>query len=216
MTNPIDVLNKIHSSMFMKQMEVDIDEDTDLSFNDVPDVGEDDEEYKTNMKIPSIVEQDEEEDPNEKKPEPTNSENPEETPPQEDQPAEEPPPEDPEMSGEEGVPQEETDLGEEGESSPEEIGRVFELKKIYSRLTSIESYLSDSSDLTLLKLRNYVSQAIELFEILIANIKSFMVNIDEIIIIYYKFIEIIYGLLNKYYEERDKELEDKGGVSKFN
>ena len=214
MTNPIDVLNKIHSSMFMKQMEVDIDEDTELSFNDLPNV-DDDEEYKTNMRIPSVNEQ-EEEDPDKKKPEPTNSENPEEPPPQEDQPAEEPPPEDPEMSGEEGVPQEETDLGEEGESSPEEIGRVFELKKIYSRLTSIESYLSDSSDLTLLQLRNYVSQAIELFEILIANIKSFMVNIDEIIIIYYKFIEIIYGLLNKYYEERDKELEDKGGVSKFN
>jgi len=123
-----------------------------------------------------------------------------------------------EGGGEEGMPPEGQEMGGdvEGEIDVTEIGRVFELKKIYSRLTSIESYLSDSSDTTLLKLRNYVSQSIELFEILIANVKSFKDKLDEIIIIYYKFIEIVYGLLNKYYEDQEKKLDDKGGVSKFN
>jgi len=90
----------------------------------------------------------------------------------------------------------------------EEIGRLFELKKIYSRLLSIEAQLSFSADVTLLKLRKYISKSIEFFEILIANDSAFKDQIDEIIIQYYNFLEQVYTIIKHYYlqqEEKDKD-----------
>jgi len=97
--------------------------------------------------------------------------------------------------------------GEEEPKDPQELGRVYEMKKIYARLISIESYLSTSSDVEILTLRKYVSQSIEMFKVLTANIDSYKENIDEIIVIFYKFLKVIYKLLDKYYKE--KEAEDK-------
>lgn len=87
----------------------------------------------------------------------------------------------------------------------DELGRRYELKKIYARLVSIESNLSDSSDVELLKLRNYVSQAIDLFKTMIYNIDLFKDNIDEIIIVYYEFLKYTYAILKKFYEEKEAE-----------
>lgn len=97
--------------------------------------------------------------------------------------------------------------GEEEPKDPQELGRTYEMKKIYARLISIESYLSTSSDVEILTLRKYVSQSIEMFKVLTANIDSYKDNIDEIIVIFYKFLKVIYKLLDKYYKE--KEIEDK-------
>ena len=69
---------------------------------------------------------------------------------------------------------------------------IYELKKIYSRLVSIESFLDSESDPVLLKLRNYVSQSIELFQMLINNISVFRETIDDLIVIYYKFLLEVY------------------------
>ena len=126
-----------------------------------------------------------------------------------------------EQPGQEGMPPEEggemdpndpnamAGMGEEPPKDPQELGKIYELKKIYSRLVSIESYLSNSSDLTLLKLRNHVSQAIELFETLAANIKSYEGKINDIIITFYEFIEMVYKILRIYYDKKRKE--DKRG-----
>jgi len=96
-------------------------------------------------------------------------------------------------------------MPEEEEKDPEELGKTYELKKIYSRLVSIESYLATSSDINLLKLRNYVSKAIELFGVIIANVKSYKEKVDEIIVKYYEFLELVYILLSKYYKEKEEE-----------
>ncbi len=101
--------------------------------------------------------------------------------------------------GEMGMP------GEEPPKDPKELGRTYELKKIYARLISIESYLATSSDEELLKLRNYVSKSIEMFQVLSSNIESFKDSIDEIIVIYYDFINTIYGLLEKHYKLKSRE-----------
>lgn len=96
-------------------------------------------------------------------------------------------------------------MGVEEPLSAENVGRVFELKKIYSRLLSIESQLSFSSDVILLKLRKFISKAIELFETLISNIDSFRNEIDGIIVIYYDFLKQVYLILKKYYKIKEKE-----------
>jgi len=88
-------------------------------------------------------------------------------------------------------------FGEEEEKTPSQLGRIYELKKIYSRLTSIESYLSNESDSELMEVRNYVSQGIELFEIISANFNSYQDKLDEIIITYYKFILEIYETVKR-------------------
>lgn len=98
------------------------------------------------------------------------------------------------MPGQEEVPQD-----------PEYIGRIYELKKIYSRLVSIESFLNDASDPRLLKLRHYVSSSIELFQTLINNISAYKDNIDNLIVFYYKFLLIVYTLLRKFYEQENDE-----------
>lgn len=205
MTNPANFLGKIQGVPFVKS--------PFTSRDDLPDVPfVDDDEYTTHMRL----EQDEEE--KKKKPAP-----PEEPVPPEELVPEEPIPETggelpPVTGGEMGVgevPGEEAGIGmgmpgEEEPKTSSEIGRIYELKKIYSRLMSIESYISSSSDTSLLKLRSYVSKAIDLFETLASNLDSFMGELDNIIVMFYKFLELVYSLLKKHYEAKEKEDEEVG------
>jgi hypothetical protein len=111
------------------------------------------------------------------------------------------------MPGEEGMGDFPGMPGEEdtGPETPEEVGRVYELKKIYSRLLSIDQHLAESTDGFLLKLRLVVGQSIEVFEVMIANITLFKDKVDDIIVLYYEFLEKVYGMLKKYYEVKKKE-----------
>jgi len=123
-----------------------------------------------------------------------------------------PPPE-----GAEGMPG--GDMGEMGgmeeeKKTPSELGRIYELKKIYTRLTTIESYLSETSDPELLRMRLLVSKSIELFEILASNIPSYRPpkappeRIDEIIVMYYKFLKQVYESVATYFKKRKSKFND--------
>jgi len=114
---------------------------------------------------------------------------------------------DPAMGGDPGMG---GDMGmgmgmEEEPKEPKELGRIYELKKIYARLTSVESYLSDASEPDLLRLRTIVSQSIEMFEILASNFDSYKERLDEIIIMYYKFLDVTYDTLREYYKRQSEE-----------
>jgi len=87
-----------------------------------------------------------------------------------------------------------------------EIGRVYELKKIYSRLTSVESFLTETegADKSLLNLRKFVSQGINLFEVVIVNFTQFKDKVDPIIVTFYEFIDMVYGTLRKYYKNQSR------------
>lgn len=87
-----------------------------------------------------------------------------------------------------------------------EIGRVFELKKIYSRLISVESYLTETegADKSLLNLRKFVSQGINLFEVVIVNFEQYKDKVDPIIVTFYEFIDMVYGTLRKYYKNQSR------------
>lgn len=86
-----------------------------------------------------------------------------------------------------------------------EIGRVYELKKIYSRLTSVETYLTDNTDKSLAEMRRYVSQAINLFEVVISNVEQFKDKIDPIIVTFYEFVDMVYAALRKYHKAQARE-----------
>lgn len=118
----------------------------------------------------------------------------------------------------EGMPPEAMEPGmgqplpeEDTSKSPTDLGRIYELKKIYTRLTVIEAYLTESSDPSMIETRTIVSQAIELFEILSANLSSYKPPrapedlLDEIIVQYYRFIEKIYNETARYYKGRARE-----------
>lgn len=90
---------------------------------------------------------------------------------------------------------------QEEELTSSQIGRVYELKKIYARLSSVETYLSRATDESILDLRKYVAQSINLFEVVISNYKQFKDNVDDIIVQFYEFLDVIYSSLRKYYKE---------------
>lgn len=99
-------------------------------------------------------------------------------------------------------------MEEEEEKTATELGRLYELKKIYARLTSIESYLGNESDQNLLQIRNCVSKSIELFEIVSSNFNSYKDKLDEIIVMYYKFLMEVYNSVKSFYNKQ-KQLGDK-------
>ena len=90
-----------------------------------------------------------------------------------------------------------------GPTDAGEVGRIYELKKIYSRLVSMQSYLAGTTDVNLIKLRNYVSNTMDLFRTLISNIALYKDRLDEIIIVFYKVVDNVYVILSKYYKDTD-------------
>jgi len=81
-----------------------------------------------------------------------------------------------------------------------QIGKVYELKKIYSRLSSVESFLSRTTDDKILEIRKMVSKAIDLFELVISNFEQYKDKIDEIIIIYYRFLKVVYESIKNHFK----------------
>jgi len=98
---------------------------------------------------------------------------------------------------------------EEEKKSAGELGRIYELKKIYARLTAIEIYLASESSKELLQVRGYVSQSIELFEVISANFDSYTEKLDEIIIMFYKFLLEVYANVKDYYKKEAASSGDK-------
>lgn len=178
-------------------------------FYDVPTVTDDD-EYKTHVPLESEQLAEAEDEEKEEKPSPPEKETPVE-PEAEETPAE--PSEAPDMGGMPGMGGEEGGMGgilgmgeeDEGPKTPREVGRVYELKKIYARLIAIESHLNTTSEEVLIKLRNFVSQAIDLFKTLISNVDLFKDRIDDILVTFYKFVEHVYEILRKYYETKKRD-----------
>jgi hypothetical protein len=99
--------------------------------------------------------------------------------------------------------------GEEKEEplTPGQIGRVYELKKIYTRLTALENMLQDVTDEEMMELRNLISKAIELFKTLSSNFDVYKEKLDDIIVIFYKFLDISYKKVRDYFKS-NKSNED--------
>lgn len=114
--------------------------------------------------------------------------------------------------GEETGVGEREDTGEEmpampGEQtlSPSDIGRMVELKKIYSRLMAMSDFLKGKSDKRLLPIRKSLDDAIYLFKVVVDNFSQYKDKIDEIIVNYYKFIREALRKIKTVFKSMDTE-----------
>jgi hypothetical protein len=150
----------------------------------------------------------------------------EEPAPEAEPPAEEPAPEDmgaePDMGGDPGMGDPgigDPGIGdpnammpmEEEPADPNELGRTYEMKKIYSRLVSMNQYLADEMSPKIYKTKHNIAKAIDLFAVIGANPDSYTERIDEIIIGYYKFLESAYKTVKSYYRAEANRV---GGLPK--
>jgi len=217
MSNPINIINQIQNFLNLHYETKERDD-----FVDVPYV--DDDEYDTHRAY-GEQELKEQEDEEEEELLGADEAAPETPPEGATTPGEEPPPE----AGAEVAPEAEEDLagaeagedlagggemgmggmpgmpGAEEPLTTKQIGRAFELKKIYSRLVALERYLTDVSEPTLVKLRKYVSNGIDLFKTVTANFQSYKDQMDDIIVSFYKFLEEAYMILKKHYKKQIDE-----------
>lgn len=96
--------------------------------------------------------------------------------------------------------------GEEEPKNPTELGRTYEMKKIYARLVSMNEYLADEMSPKILKAKRSIAKAIDLFAVIGANPDSYKERIDEIIISYYRFLEAAYKKVRAFYKSESKKV----------
>ena len=99
--------------------------------------------------------------------------------------------------------------GQEETKDPTELGRTYEMKKIYARLVSMNEYLADEMSPKIVKTKRSLAKAIDLFAVIGANPDSYKEKIDEIIISYYKFLEASYKRVRAFYKS---EAQKVGGI----
>ena len=93
-----------------------------------------------------------------------------------------------------------------GQHSVGEIGRIYELKRIFARLMTLDKYLSYSTEDKIMVLKEKTNIALEMFKLIISNVEEFLDKIDEIIIMYYDFLMAIYKILKAYLEVTSEKM----------
>jgi len=96
--------------------------------------------------------------------------------------------------------------GEEPPKDPNELGRTYEMKKIYARLVSMNEYLADEMSPRIVRTKTSIAKAIDLFAVIGANPDSYKEKIDEIIVSYYKFLEAAYRRVKAFYKSEAKRV----------
>ena len=124
----------------------------------------------------------------------------EEEPPQEEN-VQEPPAQEPPMEGGEMPDDGMGGEGMEGEISLEDVGKMYELKQIHYRLIAVRNHLEIFVEEEFDEVKNSLTKAIDLFEVVIDNYDKYKHKIDEIIVMYYKFIQDVYELTKKKYRK---------------
>ena len=91
--------------------------------------------------------------------------------------------------------------------SSTELGRIYELNKIYYRLYVINKFLKNTSDERLQKIKKMVSEAFDIYRLILNNIKSYKDKLDDIILQYYEFISHLVLALEDYYKRRYQSID---------
>jgi len=91
---------------------------------------------------------------------------------------------------------------EEEVKTATELGRIYELKKIYNRLYILNKFLNRSSDPELNDMRRMTGDAFEIYKMISGNLKSYTNSMDDIIKHYYSFISSLVLDLEEFYKKK--------------
>jgi len=86
-----------------------------------------------------------------------------------------------------------------------ELGRIYELNKIYMRLYTIHKILSSVSDSKLQNIRDMTTEVFEIYRLILNNIKSYAGILDDIILQYYKFLDELVRILDIYFKANSEK-----------
>ena len=139
--------------------------------------------------------------PEENIPEESQEENTENIPPQQNPPEENTEDQYQNDTDMEGENEFQDDTGMEGETTLEDVGKMYELKQIHYRLIAVRNHLEIFVEEEFDEVKNVLTKAITLFDLVINNYDKYKEKIDEIIIMYYKFIQDVYELTKKKYKK---------------
>ena len=70
----------------------------------------------------------------------------------------------------------------------------------------MNQYLADEHDRRIMKTKQSISKAIDLFSVIGANPESYKERIDEIIVSYYKFLEAAYKRVRSFYKSESQRV----------
>jgi len=98
--------------------------------------------------------------------------------------------------------------GYEPIKTAKELGRIYELNKIYTRLYVIHKILSSVSDTKLQNIRDMTSEVFEIYRLVLNNIKSYMGIIDDVILLYYQYLNELIRILDIYFKANSEKKED--------
>ena len=90
-------------------------------------------------------------------------------------------------------------------TTPKEVGRLYELKKIHSRISAIDMYLSSTLDPDLTVIKEKVTKSSDLFHTVISNFGLYKEKIDDIIVEFYSFLLEVYGELQTKHKQNNKD-----------
>lgn len=90
-----------------------------------------------------------------------------------------------------------------------ELGRVYELNRVYFRMITLDNILKVNAYPELQKIAKMVEDAMKIFKLVVENISIFRDKLDEIIIAYYKFIERCFLVLEYHSRKLDKDKSKK-------
>lgn len=108
---------------------------------------------------------------------------------------------------------------EEPQHTAKELGRIYELNKIYYRLYTINKILNNIPDPKISEIREMVSEAFDMFRMISNNVVTYKDMLDDVILKYYAFIGRVVLTLEKYFKitsESDKDVkyfDREGGIS---
>ena len=92
--------------------------------------------------------------------------------------------------------------GEEEQKTSTEIGRIYEVRKLYHRMTVLNNFLRNNPDNSLEPIKKIIGEAYDILNIVINNIKSFKDKIDDVITKYYRLVERALLVLEKHYKDK--------------
>ena len=104
-----------------------------------------------------------------------------------------------------GMPEEEPSIA----TTPSEVGRLYEIQKLFYKLKTIDGILAQSTENELIQLKKSADDALEIFQMVVDNLALYKDRLDQVILYFYKYVERVTEVLIKYYKEKQEKIKNK-------